>query len=242
MFLLSLFLSSATGAELASVDRPSVGTSTYTLDKGEIQVEYGLQVDALGSSFTNPQYSTPLMLRIGVRNGLEIRPYTSTFTTSKMNLLNTNQTTTSAENLTQEFFTSPGVQAKLKLYAPESTNMAISILGDVGTSSGGSILLLDFWKDKWSYWSNIGTLFTYPHNDASLSTDFLVLAGVGYALPNAQGLFIESSSVVSDSTTLTIESGYTKVLGSTQVDLYALKDLTQDDAWHLAMGLAYRFR
>lgn len=242
MILLSYLVFPATADELTSVDRPSVGTSTYTLDKGGIQVEYGLQVDAPENNLSTSQYSTPLMLRIGVTNGLEIRPYTSTFTMSKMNVLNANGTTTSSENLTQDFLTSPGVQAKIKLYSPESTNMAISILGDVGTSSGGSILLLDFWKDKWSYWTNMGTLFTYPQTDASLNTDFLVLAGVGYALPNSQGLFIESSSIISDSTTLTIESGYTKMLGSIQVDLYALKDLTQDNAWQLAMGFAYRFR
>jgi hypothetical protein len=242
MFLLSYLLSPATAAELVSVDRPSVGTSTYTIDKGGIQVEYGLQVDAPEYNFSTPQYSTPLMLRIGVTNGVEIRPYASTFTTSKMNVLNANETTTASENLTQEVLTSPGVQAKIKLYAPESTNMAISVLGDVGTSSGGSILLVDFWKDNWSYWTNMGTLFTYPQKDASLGTDFLVLAGVGYALPNAQGLFIESSSIISNSTTLTIESGYTKMLGTIQVDLYALKDLTQDDAWQVAMGFAYRFR
>ena len=249
MILLSYLLSSAEATELVSVDRPSVGTSTYTLDKGGVQVEYGLQVDAPEYNFSTPQYSTPLMLRIGVTNGFEIRPYTSTFTMSKMNLLNQEPTSdevkTASENLTQEFLTSRGVQAKIKLYSPESTNMAISILGDVGSSSGSSILLLDFWKNNWSYWTNMGTLFTYPQNEidtASVNTDFLVLGGVGYALPNAQGIFIESSSIISNSTNLTIESGYTKMIGTTQVDIYALKDLTQNNTWQVAMGLAYRFR
>ena len=64
----------AESAEITSVDRPSVGTSTYTLEQGGIQLESGLQMDG---SQGGSVYSLPSMLRIGVHDRVELRPYTS---------------------------------------------------------------------------------------------------------------------------------------------------------------------
>ena len=52
----------AESAEITSVDRPSVGTSTYTLEQGGIQIESGLQIDG---SQNGTVYALPTMLRLG---------------------------------------------------------------------------------------------------------------------------------------------------------------------------------
>ena len=87
-------------------------------------------------------------------------------------------------------------------------------------------------------WVNAGHSIAYESSvDSSL-----VLAGVGYTLPQKHGLFVESSATFSDSTTLTVEGGYTKAFTQFQVDVYALKDLSQANSWQIATGVGWRLR
>ena len=98
--------------------------------------------------------------------------------------------------------------------------------------------LIDAWKDDWSIWLNTGYSLEYETTTGSTA----VVGGVAYALPNKQGLFIESSATLSSTTAVTIQSGYSKTLDSVQVDIYALKDVTTPGAWQLATGIGWRFR
>ena len=74
----------AEAAEISAVDRPSVGTSTYTLERGGIQLESGLQIDGSQGGSTS---SLPTMLRIGLHDRVELRPYTSILSYSENDTL-----------------------------------------------------------------------------------------------------------------------------------------------------------
>ena len=87
-------------------------------------------------------------------------------------------------------------------------------------------------------WVNAGHSIAYE----SSTDSSLVLAGVGYALPQKQGLFVETSATFSDSTTLTVEGGYTKAFTQLQVDVYALKNLSQANSWQIATGVGWKIR
>ena len=67
-------ISTAWSLELAPVDRPSVGTSAFAIERGGLQVEAGLQIDG---SHGESIHSFPTMLRIGIHDRFELRPYTS---------------------------------------------------------------------------------------------------------------------------------------------------------------------
>ena len=69
-----------------------------------------------------------------------------------------------------------------------------------------------------------------------------MVGGAAYALPNQQGLFVESSTTIASTTAVTIQSGYSKTLNDVQVDVYTLKDVTTPGAWQLATGVSFRFR
>lgn len=210
----------AESSEIASVDRPSVGTATYTIERGGIQLESGLQIDgAQGGSV----YSLPTMLRIGLHDRVELRPYTSMLSHSDSDTL---------------LLQSSGVQGKFKLYAPEDQNFAFSVLTASDINAGSGTVLLDAWKDNWSMWVNAGHSIAYE----SSTDSSLVLAGVCYALPQKQGVFVESSTTFSDSTTLTVEGGYTKAFTQLQVDVYALKNLSQANSWQIATGVGWKIR
>ena len=210
----------AESAEITSVDRPSVGTSTYTLEQGGIQIESGLQMDG---SQGGSVYTLPTMLRIGVHDRVELRPYTSLLSYSESDTL---------------LLQSSGVQGKFKLYAPADENFAVSILASSDMNAGSGTLLFDAWKEQWCTWINTGYTFDYNTNSGSS----LVLAGLGYTLPNQQGLFIESSAVLSSSTNATVEGGYTKTFNQIQVDIYALTDLTTPQTWQIATGVGWKIR
>ena len=77
MIWIYTLISTAWSAEIVSVDRPSVGTSAYLLEKGGMQLESGLQIDG---SQTGSLYSLPTMIRVGLHDRLELRPYTSILT------------------------------------------------------------------------------------------------------------------------------------------------------------------
>jgi len=210
----------AESSDIASVDRPSVGTSTYTLEQGGIQLESGLQIDgSLGGSV----YSFPTMLRIGVHDRVELRPYTSILSHSETDTL---------------LLQSSGVQGKFKLYTPEDQNFAVSILTASDMNMGSGTVLLDAWKEQWCTWINAGYTLDYNTNTGTS----LVLAGLGYTLPNQQGLFVESSAVLSSNTSATLEGGYTKTFKQIQVDVYALTDLTTPQNWQIATGVGWKIR
>ena len=213
-------ISMAWAVEIASVDRPSVGTSTYTLEKGGLQLESGLQIDA---SQSNSVYSLPTMLRIGISDQVELRPYTSIISSSQTNTL---------------FLQSSGIQGKAKLYSPKEHNLAFSFLASSDVNAGSGIFLFDFWTDHWSMWINAGHVLTYDTRTGSS----IVLAGVGYTFPKKHGLFIETSSTMEETATVTIEGGYTKTFHTFQVDVYALKDVHTSENWQVATGIGWRFR
>lgn len=220
MIWMYTLISTVWSAEIVSVDRPSVGTSAYLVEKGGIQLESGLQIDG---SQTGQLYSLPTMIRVGLHDRLELRPYTSilTHTTSDTLALQTS-----------------GVQAKVKIAHPESKQFSLSILASSDLSAGSGMLLLDAWQDNWSVWVNAGHSVEYDTNTGSS----LVLGGVGYALPKKQGLFLESSAALADTPTVTIEGGYTKAFESVQIDVYTLKNLTTPDGWQIATGVGWRLR
>ena len=87
-------------------------------------------------------------------------------------------------------------------------------------------------------WFNTGHTLIYE----TKSRSSIALAGVGYTLPAKQGLFVESSATLSDSTAITIEGGYTKTFTTFQLDLYALKNVTTPESWQLATGIGWKFR
>ena len=220
MIWLSTLLSIVEAAEIASVDRPTIGASAYTLERGGIQLESGLQIDG---SQSGSVYSLPAMLRLGLHDRIELRPYTSILSYSESDTL---------------ALQSSGLQSKFKLYAPDNQNLAVSILASSDMNAGSSTLLLDAWKEDWCSWINTGYTLDYNTNAGTS----LVLAGFGYTLPNQQGLFIESSAVFSGSTSATLEGGYTKTFKQIQVDLYALTDLTNPQTWQIATGVGWRLR
>ena len=220
MIWMYTLISMAWAIEIASVDRPSVGTSTYTLEKGGLQLESGLQIDG---SQSGTVYSIPTMLRIGIGSQVELRPYTSILSHSQTDTL---------------LLQSSGIQGKAKLYSPKDHNLAFSILASSDMNSGSGIFLFDIWKDNWSMWVNAGHVLTYDTRTGSS----IALAGVGYTFPQNHGLFIETSSTMEETATVTIEGGYTKTFQKIQVDVYALKDAHTSENWQLAMGIGWRFR
>jgi hypothetical protein len=66
--------------------------------------------------------------------------------------------------------------------------------------------------------------------------------GANYTLPKNQGVFVESTGIVNQETSITLESGYYKTFSQFRVDLYLLKSLTETSQWQFATGLAWRFR
>lgn len=220
MIWISTLMSMAWAAEIASVDRPSVGTSTYTLEKGGLQLESGLQIDR---SQSGSVYSLPTMLRVGIGNQVELRPYTAILSYSQTDAL---------------LLQSSGIQGKAKLYSPIDHNLAFSILASSDMNAGSGIFLFDVWKDNWSMWVNAGHVLTYDTRTGYS----IALAGVGYAFPRNHGIFIETSSTMKETTTVTFESGYTKTFQQFQVDLYALKEVHSSENWQLATGFGWRFR
>ena len=220
MIWIYTLISMAWAIEITSVDRPSVGTSTYTLEQGGIQLESGLQMDG---SQNGSVYSIPTMLRIGIGSQVELRPYTSILVLSQTDTL---------------LLQSSGVQGKAKLYGPTDQNLAVSILASSDRNTGSGIFLFDIWKDNWSMWVNAGHVLTYDTRVGSS----IALIGVGYTFPQNHGLFIETSSTMEETATVTIEGGYTKTFNQLQVDLYALKDLHSSENWQIATGIGWRFR
>ena len=220
MIWIYTLISTAWSLELAPVDRPSVGTSAFTIERGGLQLESGLQIDG---SQAGSLYSFPTMLRIGLHDRIELRPYTSIVSHSEANTL---------------LLPSSGIQGKVELYAPEDKYVAIGILASSDMNSVSGLFLIDAWKDDWSIWLNTGYSLEYETTTGSTA----VVGGVAYALPNKQGLFIESSATLSSTTAVAIQSGYSKTLDSVQVDIYALKDVTTPGAWQLATGIGWRFR
>ena len=121
MIWMYALISMAWAIEIASVDRPSVGTSTYTLEKGGLQLESGLQIDG---SQNGSVYSIPTMLRIGINDQVELRPYTSILSYSQTDAL---------------LLQSSGIQGKAKLYSPIDHNIAFSILASSDMNAGSGI-------------------------------------------------------------------------------------------------------
>ena len=220
MIWIYTLISTAWSLELAPVDRPSVGTSAFAIERGGLQVEAGLQID--GSKLESI-HSFPTMLRIGIHDRFELRPYTSIVSLSDTDTL---------------LFPSSGVQGKFELYTPEDKSLAIGGLVSSDMNSVSGLLLIDAWKNDWSIWLNTGYSLAYETTIGSTS----IIGGVAYALPNQQGLFVESSTTISSTTAVTIQSGYSKTVNDVQVDVYTLKDVTTPGAWQLASGVSFRFR
>lgn len=220
MMLILTLISSAWSLELAPVDRPSVGTSAFAIERGGLQVEAGLQIDG---SQVESIHSFPTMLRIGIHDRFELRPYTSIISLSDTNTL---------------ILPESGVQGKIELYTPEDKNVALGVLASADMKCSSGQLLIDAWKNDWSIWLNTGYSLNYDTTTGSTS----VVGGAAYALPNQQGLFVESSTTIASTTAVTIQSGYSKTLNDVQVDVYTLKDVTTPGAWQLATGVSFRFR
>ena len=220
MMLLSTLISTVWGLELAPVDRPSVGTSAFALERGGLQVEAGLQIDG---SQVESIHSFPTMLRIGIHDRFELRPYTSIVSLSDTDTL---------------ILPASGVQGKIELYTPEDKNVALGVLASSDMNGGSGLLLIDAWKNDWSIWLNTGYSLEYKTTTGSTS----VVGGIAYTLPNQQGVFVESGATISSTTAVTIQSGYSKTLNGVQVDVYTLKDVTTPGAWQLATGVSFRFR
>ena len=219
MLILTL-ISTAWSLDLAPVDRPSVGTSAFAVERGGLQVEAGLQIDG---SQVESVHSFPTMLRIGIHDRFELRPYTSIVSLSDTSTL---------------ILPESGVQGKIELYTPEDKNVAFGVLASADMKCSSGQLLIDAWKNDWSIWLNTGYSLDYETTTGSTS----VVGGTAYTLPNQQGLFIESSTTISSTTAVTIQSGYSKTLNDVQVDFYTLKDVTTPGAWQLATGVSFRFR
>ena len=220
MILILTLISTAWSLELAPVDRPSVGTSAFAIERGGLQVEAGLQIDANQAQST---HSLPTMLRIGIHDRFELRPYTSIVSLSDTDTL---------------ILPASGVQGKVELYTPEDKNVALGVLASSDLNGGGGQVLLDAWKNDWSIWLNTGYSLNYETTTGATS----VVGGVAYALPNQQGLFVESGTTISSTTAVTIQSGYSKTVNDVQIDVYTLKDLTTPGAWQLATGVSFRLR
>lgn len=220
MMLVLTLISTAWSLELAPVDRPSIGTSAFAIERGGLQVESGLQIDG---SQVGSLYSFPTMLRIGVHDRVELRPYTSIVSHSETDTL---------------IFPASGLQGKVELYTPEDKNVALGVLASSDINGGSGQLLLDAWKNDWSIWLNTGYSLDYETTTGAAS----VVGGVAYTLPNQQGLFVESSTTISSTTAATIQSGYSKTVNDVQVDVYTLKDITTPGAWQLATGVSFRFQ
>ena len=220
MILILTLISTAWSVELAPVDRPSVGTSAFAIERGGLQLEAGLQIDG---SQVGSLYSFPTMLRIGVHDRIELRPYTSVVSHS---------------NMDTSLLPSSGIQGKVELYTPQDKNVAIGVLASSDMNGGSGLFLIDAWKNDWSIWLNTGYSLEYETTTGTTS----VVGGVAYALPNQQGLFVESSATIANTSIVTIQSGYSKTFDSLQVDVYALKDITTPDVWQFATGFGWRFR
>ncbi len=219
--LILLALPAAWAVDITSVDRPSMGTAAYTLEQGGLQIESGFQLD--GSQVEN-LYTLPTMLRIGLHDQFELRPYTS--------MVNHSSSQTMA-------FQKSGIQGKLALYTPEATNIAIAVLASADMDVGSGMILVDAWKEDWSAWINAGHALGY---DSTTEGSTLLITGLGYTLPNQQGLFVESSATISNTIHTTIQSGYSKTFKQLQLDVYAMKTLNTPGAWQVSTGLGWRIR
>jgi hypothetical protein len=222
MWIVYGILALAMAEDISTVDRPTNGASASTVGKGAIQIETGLQIDTVQQSM---QYSLPTMLRIGLHERFEIRPYAS--------VINYDASLTP--------LSSSGIQGKATLYAPDTKNMVLGVLAsselDFERGSFNGLLLLDVWKGKWSGWFNTGLSQSYAHDRSTI-----ILMGANYTLPKNQGVFVESTGIVNQETSITLESGYYKTFSQFRVDLYLLKSLTETSQWQFATGLAWRFR
>ena len=209
---------------IATVDRPTNGTAAFVVNQGALQIETGVQVDG---NLTQAGYSTPTMLRIGVHDRIELRPYASLI----------------GYEADLSTFSNPGIQSKIHLFSKEEQPLALGlVLGsdmDFDNGAASSTLLLDFWHNAWSGWLNTGITRSYAGmNDLT----GLLIGGIAYALPQNQGLFVESTDVISQGHNLSIEGGYYKTFSQVQVDIYLLKDLSNSNQWQFATGFAWKFR
>ena len=218
------------------VDRPSVGTASSVVSKGTVQIETGLQIDSNPAldcnsclySFESASYSSPTMLRFGLHDRFEIRPYSS--------IIVAGQET--------QVLQGSGLQGKVSVYAPEDKPLSLSILGSGDLEAAGGTLLLDFWggsesKLQWGGWINVGNTTSYEDG----ATSFTIIEGFGVSLPNAQGIFIESTtSFEADNISSSVEGGFYKTYDNFQWDVYALSSITEKNAWQLATGFAWRIK
>ena len=232
MSFVFLYISSLAHAQEALVvDRPSVGTASSVVSKGTIQLETGVQIDGNPEldcdsclySFASASYSLPTMLRVGIHDRFELRPYSSVVVVG------------------EEFqaLQDTGLQGKFSAYAPEDKPFSLSLLASGDLEAGGATVLLDFWGEAWGGWINAGNTTTYEDG----STSILLVEGFGIPLPGNHSIFIENSTTVAEGAiSSTIESGFTKTYDNFQWDVYALSSVTEKNSWQIATGFAWRMR
>jgi len=205
-----------------TVDRPTNGTASTVVGKGDLQIETGLQIDG---NLSAAVYSLPTMLRIGLHERFELRPYATAL----------------GYDTDISAFTGAGLQAKAHLFSKEDLPLSVGLVvgsdADLENGAASGALLLDFAKGNYFAWINTGVAKDYSSDVLSS----VALWGVGYALPNNQGLFFENTNTIKPDFAATIEGGYYRTWANFQADLYLLKDISNDGQWQLATGFAWRF-
>ena len=225
MLFLSILLLSAQAEDLIGADRPSVATGSSVLSQGSLQVEAGIQLDKIQEN--SLMFSSPVMLRYGVTNRLEIRPYT---------------------NVAAFSATGSGLQLKTNIVQPGfsflDSDLPISIglltSFDYSDELGGSITaLLDYGTGPLVGWLNLG-MGSQSFNNIYLSGSYVV--GTGYLFPSNHGVFIETSGSMTDMSNMTGQVGYFWLSNNLQLDLYLQHSTPDVEHLLIATGFAYKFR
>ena len=76
-------------------------------------------------------------------------------------------------------------------------------------NSVSGLFLIDAWKNDWSIWLNTGYSLTYGKQRLDLHLQSVEQPHA--SAPNQQGLFVASSTTISSTTAVTVQSGYLEV-------------------------------
>jgi len=200
LFVLCLAAASlvrAQEADLISADRPGLADGSTTVRRGAFQVELGLERD---DESTSRILTTPLLLRYGLTEALELRVETSGW-----------ERTTAGGRADSRFAPlAAGIKYRF-LNEPSA-----GIIASIGEHASGDVLLTaDFdLGEKWSINPNVGIV---SENDGRRMTSGFGALTIQRNLTEKANVFIDGAA---DSSSLLLDAGGAWILGrDTQLDV-----------------------
>ncbi len=238
--------------EALSTDRPGFWCGPYVVGTGILQIESGIAIDwSRRGNHRSKGLSTPLVLRYGVSDRLEMRLKTS-------GLVVTRESSADVPRTTTEGVAAPTVEAKWQL--TESTGPTLALLLSTALPIGSpalrpgqlqpaALLSADLpVSGSASISLNAGVVSAF---DDGLEGRFAqgFFAGVlGFALADDWGGFIEVAATTPDAingdSAVFVDSGVSWVVSpDLQLDLSAIRGVTAAATdWTAMVGVSLRFR